>query len=391
MEERVASLVESKNKGKITKDVLEKEIQEVLTSLEQTNEHAQRAQVEFLKGRVLSLKEPLDPRCEIRLTKSVKLDPKKIDAWNLLGEVLWRKGDVFESKRCFEAALERKENAESLRNLSMIVRQQPFQTKADRLRQIESSIKLAKQALALDYSCGRSWFVMGNAYLTHFFTFSRQNTTLQQALKAFNRALLDKEEADYHSDLHHNRGVLLKYTEAYWDAMVALRKAIELDPCLTAANDLLQAIINQVTTVHQAITRKGSLKSKRVHQFTAQLKERNADGKYYSLCEIHSSLSDKKKLLVKVTNVLTREPIPQYVLFQNMGANFQLVTTTYLFNARDNILHAGDVVVIEKPVLSRVEINDDPDVGNISYLSIRVENPTLLQRNGQYLSLFNPH
>lgn len=38
----------------------------------------------------------------------------------------------------------------------------------------------------------------------------------------------------------------------------------------------------------------GSLKSKRVHQFTAQLKERNADGKYYSLCEIHSSLSDKK-------------------------------------------------------------------------------------------------
>lgn len=62
MEERVASLVESKNKGKITKDVLEKEIQEVLTSLEQTNEHAQRAQVEFLKGRVLSLKEPLDPR-----------------------------------------------------------------------------------------------------------------------------------------------------------------------------------------------------------------------------------------------------------------------------------------------------------------------------------------
>ncbi|EGD80858.1 hypothetical protein PTSG_11730 [Salpingoeca rosetta] len=386
MEARVEELVQAKNSGSLTADERETRIQTLLAELDNTKDDIHPATLEYLQGRLLSLREPLDPQCEAALTKSVKLNPKNIDAWNLLGEVFWRKGDLFESTRCFEMALHREENAESLRNLSMITRKKRVSTRAEEKRNIEESIELAKKAIALDFSSGRSWFVLGNAYLTLFFSFSKQDDHLQQSLKAFNRATLDKREADHNPDLHHNRGTLLKYIEDFAGALAALRQAVRLDPDLAFSRSLHAAIVAQIQSVAAAIARKGSIKTKRVQQYQSQVEAAATKQPEGTTCccidDLQQGDNSGKTLVVKSITILTREPMPQLFLVLDQRGQFACLS---VYNARDNVLLAGDVLTIKDPVRRDVDIRGDEELGDVAYPSIRVELPTAITRNGRKL------
>ncbi len=109
-------------------------------------------------------------KAEDSLARAVKLDPNLTEAWNALGECYWKKGDITGrsssssmcihngSKNCFVGALTQKKTKESLRNLSIVLRQVPGEP-AVRKAAIVESVERAKEAVALDVPDG----------LTHMF------------------------------------------------------------------------------------------------------------------------------------------------------------------------------------------------------------------------------
>lgn len=59
----------------------------------------------YLRARALNVMPDVDPVAEESLSKALKLNPALIEAWNELGECLWKKGKVRDAKNCFENAL----------------------------------------------------------------------------------------------------------------------------------------------------------------------------------------------------------------------------------------------------------------------------------------------
>ncbi|XP_078394362.1 tetratricopeptide repeat protein 5-like, partial [Cetorhinus maximus] len=64
-----------------------------------------KAQILMLKGKALNVVADYRPQAEEALSKAVKLDPGLVEAWNQLGEVYWKKGDISAAKTCFSGAL----------------------------------------------------------------------------------------------------------------------------------------------------------------------------------------------------------------------------------------------------------------------------------------------
>jgi cytochrome c-type biogenesis protein CcmH/NrfG len=97
-------------------------------------------------------------QAEDMLSKSLKLQPTKREAWDALGHVYWKKNDLAASKKCFESSLEQDENnKEVLLNLSMVCRQQ--QEKDDKTRKAiyKLSISLDTKACGIDMKDSQSW------------------------------------------------------------------------------------------------------------------------------------------------------------------------------------------------------------------------------------------
>jgi uncharacterized protein HemY len=59
----------------------------------------------MLTGKALNVTPDYSPKAEELLSKAVKLEPKLVEAWNQLGEVYWKKGDVAAAHTCFSGAL----------------------------------------------------------------------------------------------------------------------------------------------------------------------------------------------------------------------------------------------------------------------------------------------
>lgn len=59
----------------------------------------------MLKGKALNVSPDYSAQAEELLSKAVKLDPELVEAWNQLGEVYWKKGDVSAAHTCFSGAL----------------------------------------------------------------------------------------------------------------------------------------------------------------------------------------------------------------------------------------------------------------------------------------------
>lgn len=92
------------------------------------------------------------------LSKALKLQPTKREAWDALGHVYWKKSDLAASKKCFESSLEQDENNKDvLRNLSMVCRQQQEKDETIRKNNYKLSIKLATKACELDMKDSQSW------------------------------------------------------------------------------------------------------------------------------------------------------------------------------------------------------------------------------------------
>ena len=142
---------------------------EILKKMEESND-AKEAYKLYVKGFVELMTYGDISSAERMLSKALKLDPSNVDAWNTLGTVFWKKGDLLQAKRCFEGGNERKPNKVSQREISMLIRDSRMaksQGKATsvelakrRMDNIKESIELAKSAVSLDVKDSRSWYVV---------------------------------------------------------------------------------------------------------------------------------------------------------------------------------------------------------------------------------------
>lgn len=345
---------------------------------------AGNAEYSFLAGKALNITEEFDQAAETALSKAVKLDPKHVEGWNNLGECFWKKNDMDQAKSCFESALEIKENKESLRSLSMLLRRIGAASELERKANIVESLDLAKKAIKLDLTDGHSWFVLGNAYLALFFASMDTVEHIRQALKAYKRAESDKVEGTNNPDLHQNRATIHKYQEDYGMAIEGFQLASWLDPDWLEPKNSLTALQEQLERISSLIEKEGGFKQKRISGVRAVL-ELDGASRFSPISELVEGVNDLKTVRVAVMTVFTEETLPQTFLAIDAAGTWVCVT---IYNMDQGAIVADDTIEIQEPYLRKVQVTTVPVSGTaiqskkIEYLSIRVDNPVTLKKGG---------
>ena len=230
-----------------------------------------KARALYLRGRALNVTSSHDPESERLLSKSVKLEPSFVEAWNELGESYWKREDVDNARICFEGALSHRENKTSLRKLSIVLRQKSSSLSAEeRLRAIEAGLTKARESVQLDTSDGISWSILGNAYLAHFFSVSQNPRTLRQAMSAYRQAEKDVI-AKSSPELHYNKAIALKYEEDYSGSLEGFAKAYALDPSWKSAKEQEESLMKSLIDIQNLIECKGKLKNKKFNMLVNNL------------------------------------------------------------------------------------------------------------------------
>ncbi|XP_059954249.1 tetratricopeptide repeat protein 5 isoform X2 [Mesoplodon densirostris] len=216
--------------GRKQQDVRE-EMEKTLQQMEEVVGSVQgKAQVLMLTGKALNVTPDYSPKAEELLSKAVKLEPKLVEAWNQLGEVYWKKGDVAAAHTCFSGALTHCKNKVSLQNLSMVLRQLRTDSGDEHSRHVMDSVRQAKLAVQMDILDGRSWYILGNAYLSLYFSTGQNPKISQQALSAYAQAEKVDRTASSNPDLHLNRATGKVKTRKLQGMLGSLRPA-HLGPC----------------------------------------------------------------------------------------------------------------------------------------------------------------
>lgn len=233
-----------------------------------------RARYYYLKGRALNVVDRYIPQAEELLSKAVKLEPKLIEAWNELGECYWKNNDIKQAKNCFAGALPHGRNKTSLRNLSMVMRQEQADSNEQRVKNVQTGVEFAKEAVSLDTSDGISWTILGNAYLSLFFALPRNPATLRLCMTAYAQAEKDVV-ASSDPYLFLNKASALKYQEEYKSCLDALERAALLDPTWELPRTKRDELLKYVKDVQSSINHKGRMKPKRLHQLVQSLDEKH--------------------------------------------------------------------------------------------------------------------
>uniref|UniRef100_A0A3Q2PQA2 Tetratricopeptide repeat domain 5 n=1 Tax=Fundulus heteroclitus TaxID=8078 RepID=A0A3Q2PQA2_FUNHE len=251
-------------------DVKQK-MEQTLKKLEE-KEDGLKHKAEFLlqKGRCLNVAADFSADAEECLSQAVKLDPRLVEAWNILGDQYWKKGDLIASKNCFTGALQREKNKVSLRNLSMLLRQLPAASDDEHGKHVLESVDLARDAVQLDLSDGTSWCILGNAYLSMFFLCGQNPQFSQQALSAYAKSAADRI-ASSTPDLHFNRANLFHYEELFGCALEGYSRAAALDPNWKEPPEKEKQLLEHLDKVTELTRNKGKVKTRRLRTMLSSL------------------------------------------------------------------------------------------------------------------------
>lgn len=379
---------------------LKKKVEESVGKIKSLEDDAlkkDRALYFYVLGKAYNVESEYNSNAEEFLSKAVKLNPKLIDAWNHLGDSYFKKGEYLEAKNCFLNALNKEKNKVSLRNLSVVSRKECGKTKEDLITNVNAGLKYAQEALEVDPNDGTSWFYMGNAFMSIFFTVKQSAKTLIQAMDAYNRSESDKSSKS-NPDLHYNKAVALKFQEEYESALLCFDKAHSFDPQWETPKLLQERLIKYLNRIQDLINQRGKVKNRKLQNFIKninpekhlghfnKLSGENADSdvnlKYAPLSELRSGLNENKVILgVVVCSVLNEELVPFTFCIVDKDNVCVGVTVYNLANGQGVII--GDTVAIAMPYLKQVDFA----FGNnkFNFKSVRISNPLLLAVNGKPL------
>ncbi|KAF4089194.1 hypothetical protein AMELA_G00063450 [Ameiurus melas] len=351
-------------------DVAE-EMNKTLRKLEEKEElYKNSAQFLLLRGRCLNVGPQFSQVAEENLSKAVKLEPGLVEAWNTLGEQYWKKGDLIAAKTCFTGALQHSKNKVSLRNLSM--------------------------AVQLDVTDGTSWYILGNAYISLFFSSGQNPQMSQQALSAYSQAeKIDKASA-LNADLHFNRATLFQYEEMFSSALAGYSRAAALDPGWEEATERERLLLKYLDQITGLMENKGKVKARRLRNMLSSLnvsalgpcaspQYRSPTGRTGSL-ELRSftALTHGHNTGVaamgKVVFSLATEGRMAFTF--GMVDSEETCSVVMVYNIADGWgVLIGDTVVIPEPEVKRHSITHNDK--SYDFRSIRVDSPLLLIVNGK--------
>uniref|UniRef100_A0A8C2ESY2 Tetratricopeptide repeat domain 5 n=1 Tax=Cyprinus carpio TaxID=7962 RepID=A0A8C2ESY2_CYPCA len=331
------------------------------------------------------------------LSRAVKLEPGLVEGWNTLGEQYWKKGDLTAAKTCFTGALQQRKNKVSLRSLSMVLRQLPPEEDAqEQSKRILESVELARQAVQLDVTDGTSWYILGNAYISMFFTSGQNPQLSQQALSAYAQAEKIDKASSMNPDLHFNRATLFQYEEMYSSALDGFRRAAALDPGWEDAREREKQLLNYLDQVIMLIENKGKVKARRLRNMLSSLSTsalgpcsspqfRSPSGRVGSLePRSFSSLTHGHNggvaALGKVVFSLASEGRMAFTF--GMVDSDETCCVVMVYNTADSWgVLIGDTVVIPEPQVKRHSVTHKDK--SYDFRSIRVDSPLLLIVNGK--------
>ncbi|XP_058868452.1 tetratricopeptide repeat protein 5 [Acipenser ruthenus] len=349
----------------------------------------------LLKGRTLNVGPEFSSQAEDALSRAVKLDPTLVEAWNQLGEVYWKKGDVSGARTCFSGAQNHCKNKVSLRNLSMVLRQ--IQTpNEDNSKNVFESVSKAKQAVQLDIADGTSWYILGNAYLSLFFSTGQDPKISQLAISAYAQAEKMDSTASSNPDLHLNRATLYKFEEQFAEALHGFSRAAALDPAWTEPPERERQLLDYLDRLTALISNKGKVKVKRLQSMLGSLRPTDlracCDGQYQNSAGQRVKL-DRQQLASLKAGVNTGGAVLGRVVFsitpeEKVPFTFGLVDTegtccaVMVYNMAESWgVLIGDSVAIPEP---NVKLHNLTHKGKTyAFQSIRVYSPLMLIVNGK--------
>ncbi|XP_031217786.1 tetratricopeptide repeat protein 5 isoform X2 [Mastomys coucha] len=368
------SVEDAGRKQQDVQDKMEKTLQqmeEVLGSVQA------EAQALMLKGKALNVTPDYSPEAEALLSKAVKLEPELVEAWNQLGEVYWKKGDVAAAHTCFSGALTHCKNKVSLQNLSMVLRQLQTDSGDEHSRHVMDSVRQAKLAVQMDVLDGRSWYILGNAYLSLYFNTGQNPKISQQALSAYAQAL------------H-------KYEESYGEALEGFSQAAALDPAWPEPQQREQQLLEFLNRLTSLLESKGKTKPKKLQSMLGSLRPALlgpcGDGRYQSasgqkvtlqlkpLSTLQPGVNSGTVVLGKVVfSLTTEEKVPfTFGLVDSDGPCYAVMVYNVVQSWGVLI---GDSVAIPEPNLRHHQIQHKGK--DYCFSSVRVETPLLLVVNGK--------
>lgn len=387
------SVEDAGRKQQDVQDKMEKTLQqmeEVLGSVQA------KAQALMLKGKALNVTPDYSPEAEALLSKAVKLEPELVEAWNQLGEVYWKKGDVAAAHTCFSGALTHCKNKVSLQNLSMVLRQLQTDSGDEHSRHVMDSVRQAKLAVQMDVLDGRSWYILGNAYLSLYFNTGQNPKISQQALSAYAQAEKVDRKASSNPDLHLNRATLHKYEESYGEALEGFSQAAALDPAWPEPQQREQQLLEFLNRLTSLLESKGKTKPKKLQSMLGSLRPALlgpcGDGRYQSasgqkvtlqlkpLSTLQPGVNSGTVVLGKVVfSLTTEEKVPfTFGLVDSDGPCYAVMVYNVVQSWGVLI---GDSVAIPEPNLRHHQIQHKGK--DYCFSSVRVETPLLLVVNGK--------
>ncbi|CAD1473694.1 unnamed protein product, partial [Heterotrigona itama] len=366
---------------------VEKKMKDTLSKLDECKGYeidGSRAKYYYLKGKALNVTERFIPQAEELLTKAVKLEPNLVEAWNELGECYWKNDDIQQAKNCFVGALRHGRNKVSLRNLSMVLRQEPVPDVEQRIQNIQKGVEYAKEAVSLDTSDGISWAILGNAYLSSFFTIAQNPATLRLCMSAYAQAAL-------------------KYQEEYSLALKSFERAILLDPVWETPRNKRDELLQYLKDVQNSVNNNGKMKPKRLYQMIRALDVKHLgpykDGSFTSgqktikldlvlLKDLALGLNPEKVIFGKVVCWIQDTDCVPFA-FCLVDEEKTCIAVTVYNLAKGRGVTIGDSVAIPEPFVIHRKFSYLNNVSIIildfDFKSIRVETPVILVVNGRKL------
>ncbi|XP_005005726.1 tetratricopeptide repeat protein 5 [Cavia porcellus] len=392
------SVEDAARKQQDVREEMEKTVQQMEEVLGVSPESSaqSKAQTLMLTGKALNVTPEYSPKAEALLSKAVKLEPELVEAWNQLGEVYWKKGDVAAAHTCFSGALTHCKNKVSLQNLSMVLRQLQTDNGEEHSRHVMDSVRQAKLAVQMDVLDGRSWYILGNAYLSLYFNTGQNPKISQQALSAYARAEKVDRKASSNPDLHLNRATLHKYEENYGEALEGFARSGALDPAWPEPQHREQQLLEFLSKLTSLLESKGKMKAKKLQSMLGSLRPSHlgpcGDGRYQSasgqkvtlqlkpLSTLQPGVNSGAVVLGKVVfSLTTEEKVPfTFGLVDSDGLCYAVMV--YNIVQSWGVL-IGDSVAIPEPNLRIHQIQHKGK--DYSFSSVRVETPLLLVVNGK--------
>jgi len=335
-----------------------------------------RAQALFIHGKALNALPEFSAQAYQCLSKSLKLDPALADAWTAMGCCLVKKEDFVGAQTCFEHALQREPNKESLQMLSMVMRKLSAEPD-ERLQLVIDAVSRAQDAVKIDMTDSYSWYLLGNAHLVHFFEVSHDPEDLKRVQRAYQQAVKHLKRDRCNPDLLFNQGVVFKYLEQYSASVNSFQCAGAEDPTLPVEGEI-QAMVRYVSRVSEKIENRVGLKVKKFNSEIAKLHKWIANLSKPALTFNELQIGPNKNVVlsckIMACYAMGSDPVPVSFVVADQEGTLMGLSIYHVSVDVYSIMKVFDIIEISDPEVRCIQVDWKQQI--FAYKSLCIETPS---------------